>query len=62
MDKDKIKFKKILFNLPEKIRNEDIIVVVDDKPYTWNVAYFEVNNESEIGKKILKRLKVMEII
>jgi hypothetical protein len=62
MEEERIKFIKIFANLPEKVREEDIIVVIDKKPYTWNAAYFEIKNNSEIGGKILKKLKEMELI
>jgi len=62
MEEDKIKFTKIFAGLPEKIKSEDIIVVIDENPYTWSAAYFEINNDSEIGKRILKKLKDLEII
>jgi len=62
MEEEKIRFTKIYSSLPEKIRREDIIVIVDGKPYAWDAAYFEVNNDSAMGKKILKKLKDLDII
>ena len=62
MEIERIKFMKIFANLPEKIRREDIIVVIDKKPYTWNAACLEVENNTELGKKILKKLKELNII
>lgn len=59
---DIIKFKKIFSNLPDKVRNEDIILVMDKKTYTWNAAFFEINNETELGKKMIKKLKELRII
>lgn len=61
MEEERIKFKKIYANLPKKMR-EDIIAVIDEKPYSWNAAYIEINNNTEIGKKILKNLKEMKIV
>ncbi|MBU1129571.1 MAG: hypothetical protein KJ949_03005 [Nanoarchaeota archaeon] len=61
MEDKKIKFMKIYSKLPTKIR-EDIIVIIDKKPYTWDVAYFEVNNNTLMGKKILEKLNELEII
>ena len=55
-------FKKIFANLPEKIRNEDIILVVDKKPYTWNAVYLEVQNDTNLGKEMLKKLKELNIL
>lgn len=56
------KFKKIVANLPEKIRNEDIILVVDNKSYTWNVALLEVTSKTLLGEKMFKKLKELKII
>ncbi len=50
------KFFRIYANIPNTLRN-DIIVVVDDKPYTWDVAYFEIKNKTALGQKILKELE-----
>jgi hypothetical protein len=55
-------FKKVFANLPEKIRNEDIILVVDKKPYTWNAVFFEISNSTSLGTKMFKKLKDLEII
>lgn len=56
------KFMRIFANVPDKVRGEDIIVVIDDKPFTWNTAMIEVKNNSELGKKIIRKLEVMEIV
>jgi len=58
----KLKFMKIFANIPEKVRSEDIIAVVDDKPFTWNTAMIEIKNDTEIGKKILKFLEKIGIL
>ena len=52
----KAKFLKIFANLPDTIRSEDLVAVVDDKPYTWNSAAIEVKNETPTGIKILSKL------
>ena len=64
MEKDKqeqeedkrAKFLRIYANLPEELR-EDILTVVDKKPYTWNSAYLEINDNTDLGEKILKALE-----
>lgn len=61
-DDDISVFKKIFANLPEKIRNEDIIFVLDKKPYTWNAVFLEVNKLTPLGIKMLKKLKELKII
>lgn len=62
MEDKKTKFMKIFANIPEKIRGEDIIAVVDDKPFTWNTAMIEIKNDTELGKKILTMLEKLKII
>ena len=62
MEEERVKFLKIFANLPDKIRQEDIIAVVDNNPYTWNAAYFEIKNNTELGKRILMKLKELKII
>lgn len=53
---ERSKFLKIYSNVPEDLR-EDIIIVVEGKSYSWNVAYLEIQDNTELGKKILKALK-----
>ena len=55
MEDKKAKFLRIYANVPDNLRT-DIIVVVDEKTYTWNSAYFEINNNTELGQKLLKEL------
>ncbi len=62
MDEEKReKFLKTYYNLPFKIR-EEVILDLDDKPISWNVAYVEVKNKTEIGKTILQKLARLKII
>ena len=58
----KDKFMKIFANIPEKVRAEDVIAVVDDKPFTWNNAVIEIKNNTELGKKILKMLEKVGVL
>ena len=62
MEEERIKFMKIFNDLPEKIRSEDIVVVIEEKPFTWNVAFIEIKNNTDLGKEILKKLKSLEIL
>lgn len=52
----------IFANLPEKVKSEEVIVVIDDEPYSWNAAAIEVRNESTTGKKILKILRELKVL
>ena len=62
MENKKEKFMRIFANVPEKIRGEDVIAVIDDKPFTWNTAMIEIKNDSELGKKILKQLEKVGVV
>ncbi len=59
MSKDR--FLKVFSNLPEDMRRE-IIVLVNQKPYTWNAAYVEVINNTRLAETIVKKLVEMEVI
>jgi len=62
MDEEKReKFLKVYYNLPLKIR-EEVILDLDDKPISWNVAYIEVKNRTEISELILQKLAELKII
>jgi len=50
------KFLKAYASVPDKLR-EDIIAIVDEKTYSWNSAYVEVNGKTALGDKILKTLE-----
>lgn len=55
------KFLKIYANLPSAAR-EEIVVVIDSEPYTWNAAKIEVEQDTLIGKKILGVLERLKIL
>lgn len=58
----KDKFFKVYANLPFNLR-EDIVLVLEGKgPITWNVAYSEINNDTELGKFILQKLSDLKFI
>ncbi len=61
MEDKRAKFLKIYADIPESIRS-DIIIVVDKKPYSWNSAFIEIKDNTQLGKKILKILEELEII
>ena len=60
MDRKTIFLKKYA-NLPLALRDE-IIVIVEDKPLTWNAAYIEINNDTDKSKEILDKLFELEIL
>lgn len=55
------KFFKVYANIPLGLR-DDIIVVIDDKPLTWNVVYLEVKENTDLSKNILEELKNLNLI
>lgn len=59
---NKDSFLKVYSNLPINLRNEVILVLSDKGPITWNVAFLEIDNETELGKIILKKLMELKII
>lgn len=61
MEDKRAKFLKNFANIPENLR-EDILVVIEGKPYSWNAAFLEVKNNTSLGKKILKTLEEIGII
>jgi len=56
-----VKFLKIYANLPLAAR-EEVIVVIDDEPMTWNVLRIEVENNTPKGLKGLAILSQLKII
>ena len=57
----KIQYLKVYANLPQATR-EEIIAVISGEPYTWQAAKLEVEQETEIGKEILKLLVELKIL
>lgn len=54
-------FLKAYADLPLGVRKQ-IIMVIDDKPITWNVAYSEVSGNTERSKQILTNLEKLRIL
>jgi hypothetical protein len=57
----KEKFLKVYANLPEPER-EQIIAIVNNKTYSWNIAYSEISNNTALGQKILKKMEDLGLI
>lgn len=60
MEKDK--FFKVYANLPLNLREEIVLVLPERGPITWQVAYLEINNNTQLGEEILKKLLELKII
>ena len=61
MENVRAKFLRVYADIPEDLRN-DIICVIEEKTYTWNIAYIEVKDHTALGKKILKALETTGIL
>ena len=58
----KEKFFKIYANLPINLRGEIILVLPEHGPITWKIAYLEIDNDTDLGEKILGKLAELNII
>lgn len=58
---NKEKFFKVYANLPLNLRDE-IVLVIDDEPITWKIAYLEIKENTKLGERILEKLEVLEFI
>ena len=61
----KTRFLNLFSNLPINIRKEVIFVIEYEgtkQPITWNVAYNEISNNTDLGRKILDGLDKLSII
>ena len=56
------KFLKIYANLPLGVRQEIILVLDDNRPITWDVAFIEVQEKTPVSKMILEKLEKLKII
>jgi len=54
-------FLKVYANLPLEERSQ-IIVFINNEPISWIMAQREILEDTELGKKILKKLADLEII
>lgn len=57
----KSEFYSIYSNLPLSVR-DDIVLVIDSEPITWNVAWVELMANGSKSEKIIKDLVELEII
>ena len=55
------RFNKVYANLPLGMR-EEIALILEDRPVSWNVAYIEIKNETDLAEKILVELSEMKLI
>jgi len=55
------RFLRVYANLPLNARKE-IILVLEEGPITWEVAYLEVKNNTPQGEIILAKLDELKLI
>ncbi len=59
----KEKFLKIYANIPLNLRDQIILTLGrEEKPITWDVAFFEINNDTDTSKEILNKLSKIKLI
>ena len=55
------RFTKVYNNLP--IPERDLVsVVIDEDGITWRLAYKEIKDDTELGKRIQKKLEDLKLI
>jgi len=55
-------FFRFYANLPIGIRREVVLVLDEQGPITWEVAYKEIKENTELGKIILQKLVELKFI
>jgi len=57
----KEKFLKVYANIPLGVRQE-VILVNDDQPLSWDTVYIEVVNDTPLSKIFLEKLEKLDLI
>ena len=60
LDELRAKFLRAYANLPEP-EMEQVIVIID-KPISWNKANKEISDKTALGDKILKKMELLGIL
>ena len=55
------KFMSEYANLPVPERVQ-VVVLIDDEPYSWTSAHNEISNNTKLGIKILEKMKYVGIL
>ncbi|MCK4649934.1 hypothetical protein KAT36_01750 [Candidatus Pacearchaeota archaeon] len=61
MEQLREKFLSAYADIPNSLRKE-IIIIADEKTYTWDSTYFEVKNNTKLSEKLLNTLSELKII
>jgi hypothetical protein len=59
--KNKERFFNVYANLPLNLRDE-IVLVINEQPISWKVAYLEIEAGTKLGKQILEKLIALKFI
>lgn len=57
----KAKFLHAYASLPEPEQSQ-VVVVMDEKAYSWDKIYSEISDNTELSNKLLKRLNILGIL
>ena len=60
-DELRARFLKAYANLPEP-EMEQVIIIIDEKPISWNKANKEVSEKTPLGDKIVEKMKLLGIL
>lgn len=60
-DEIQSRFLSVYQNVPIQERGKTV-VVIDDEPISWRIAYLEIKNETDLGKKIGEKLVMLDIV
>ena len=55
-------FFRFYANLPIAVRREVVLDLEDKGPITWEVAYKEINADTDLGKEVLAKLIELKFI
>ena len=55
-------FLRTYANVPIGLRDDVILVLEDSGPISWNVAYLEIKNNTELSGKILEAMRSLKLI
>ncbi|MBN2095391.1 MAG: hypothetical protein JW727_05055 [Candidatus Aenigmarchaeota archaeon] len=58
---DSSRFFRVYDNIPITARKE-LVLIVDDKPVSWDIAYIEIEAKTPLGAKIFKKLVELDFI
>ena len=61
-NESKDKFIRLYSNLPLNVRQEVVLVMEDNEPITWNIAYKEIQADTKLGNIILSKLENLDFI